>query len=260
MKKQWIGVALAFVVLTAIVGTVNPFSAEAATAKIDRTAADMKVGQSLKLKVSNGENVVWSSSSESVAAVNGKGKVTAKKKGTAVITAQTGTKKLTCNITVTKAGSKKKVLVAYFSHTGTSEKIAKNIAEQTGGKLYRIEAEEAYAAGYGDADRAEEEWKKDQRPAIKNPPSSMKDYDRIILCYPIWWHTAPMTVGTFLESCDFSGKAIYPISQSASMDKGYFRASVKFVRKCAKGAAVDEGIYTISDDKISSYVKNVALK
>ena len=88
----------------------------------------------------------------------------------------------------TKAGSKNKVLVAWFSHTGTSEEIAKNIAEQTGGDLYRIEAKDAYAPGYGDGDRAKEEWQKDLRPEIKNPPESMDDYDRIILCYPIWWH------------------------------------------------------------------------
>ena len=69
-----------------------------------------------------------------------------------------------------------------------------------------------------------------------------------------------MAVGTFLESCSFSGKAIYPVTQSASMDTSYFKASVKFIRKCAKDAAVDDGIYTTSDKEIEKYVNDVVLK
>ncbi|TGY95834.1 hypothetical protein E5329_12665 [Petralouisia muris] len=84
---------------------------------------------------------------------------------------------------------------------------------------------------------------------------SVEQYDKIILCYPIWWHTAPMTVGTFLESYDFSGKHIYPISQSASMNVSQYEQSVAFVRECAKGAIADNGIFTRDSVSISRYVE-----
>lgn len=48
-----------------------------------------------------------------------------------------------------------------------------------------------------------------------------------------------MTVGTFLETYDLTGKTIYPISQSASMDVSQYNQSVEFIKECAKGAVVD---------------------
>lgn len=156
----------------------------------------------------------------------------------------------------------KKTLVAYFSWSGTSERIAKNIIEQTGADSFRIEREVPYSTdytetAYGDA---QVEAQTNARPAIKDPLSSVAQYDKIVLCYPIWWHTAPMTVGTFLESYDMTGKTIYPVSQSASMDVSQYEESVAFIKSCAKGATVDDGIFTKSNAQIQSYVNNTVLK
>lgn len=107
---------------------------------------------------------------------------------------------------------------------------------------------------YGEA---QTEAQTNARPPIKNPPASLAEYDTIILCYPIWWHTAPMTVGTFLESYDLSGKHIYPVSQSASMDRGQFEESVAFIKSCAKGAVVDDGLFSKDNAAISAYVNEI---
>lgn len=88
----------------------------------------------------------------------------------------------------------------------------------------------------------------------------MEQYDKIILCYSIWWHTAPMAVGTFLESYDLTGKTIYPISQSASMDVSQYNQSVSFVKECAKGAVVDDGLFTSDNDEVRKYIENTVLK
>ena len=69
-----------------------------------------------------------------------------------------------------------------------------------------------------------------------------------------------MTVGTFLESYDLTGKTIYPISQSASMDTSQYEESVEFIRNCAKGAVVENGIFTKDDAQIRSYIQNTVLK
>ena len=109
-----------------------------------------------------------------------------------------------------------KILVAYFSWSGTSEKIAKNIIEQTGADSFRIERQTPYSTDYTETAYGDAKTEADAnaRPAIKNPLASVSQYEKIVLCYPIWWHTAPMTVGTFLESYDLSGKMIYPVFRS----------------------------------------------
>lgn len=154
---------------------------------------------------------------------------------------------------------KSKVLVAYFSWSGTSERIAKNIIAQTGADSFRIEREvpyssDYYTTAYGDA-RTEAET--NARPAIRDPLASVEQYDKIIICYPIWWHTAPMTVGTFLESYDWTGKTIYPVSQSASMDTAQYDESVTFIRGCAKGAVIGEGIFSKDTTAIENYVNRI---
>lgn len=152
-----------------------------------------------------------------------------------------------------------KLLVAYFSWSGTSERIAQNIIAQTGADAFRIERATPYSTNYNEVAYGEAKTEADTnaRPPIKNSPASLAEYDKIILCYPIWWHTAPMTVGTFLESYDLSGKSIYPISQFASMDRGQFEESVAFIKSCAKGATVDDGFFSKDNAAIMDYVNGI---
>lgn len=155
-----------------------------------------------------------------------------------------------------------KILVAYFSWSGTSEKIAQNIIAQTGADSFRIERETPYSDDYNTVayGEAKEEADANARPPIKEPLASLAEYNKIVLCYPIWWHTAPMTVGTFLESYDFTGKSIYPISQSASMSVSQYEESVAFIKNCAGGATVDDGLFTKNDEEIKKYIENTVLK
>ena len=155
-----------------------------------------------------------------------------------------------------------KILVAYFSWSGTSERIAQNIISQTGADAFRIERETPYSDDYQTVayGEAQMEAETNARPPLKDPLVSIAQYDKIVLCYPIWWHTAPMTVGTFLESYDFTGKMIYPVSQSASMDTGQYEQSVEFIRNCAKGATVDAGLFSKDNNAIRNYVENTILK
>ena len=136
------------------------------------------------------------------------------------------------------------VLVAYFSWSGNTEEMAAYIAEQTGGDLLEIQPATPYPTDYdacGEVALAERD--SNARPAIANLPATLDEYDVIFIGYPIWWHTAPMIVGTFLESYDLEGKAVYPFTQSASMDEEQFGNSMDFVRQSAGGAAVHDGLF-----------------
>lgn len=155
-----------------------------------------------------------------------------------------------------------KLLVAYFSWSGTSERIAQNIIAQTGADSFLIEREVPYSTNYNEVayGEAKTEAETNARPQIKDPLVSVAQYDKIVLCYPIWWHTAPMTVGTFLESYDFTGKTIYPVSQSASMDKAQYEESVTFIKECAKGAAVDDGLFSRDNTEIQNYINEKVMQ
>lgn len=154
------------------------------------------------------------------------------------------------------------VLVAYFSWSGNTEEMASYIAEQTGGELLEIQPETPYPTDYNECgDVALEERDSGARPAIANLPESIEEYDAILVGYPIWWHTAPMIIGTFLESYDLTDVEIYPFTQSASMDTEQFDNSIAFVRENAEGASVHDGLFARPSDTaaIDAYLSDNGL-
>lgn len=117
----------------------------------------------------------------------------------------------------TKAG--KKVLVAYFSATGTTKKLAEYAADAIDAELYEIVPQQPYTSAdldYGDKNsRSTKEMNDpDSRPEINGSVENMADYDIVFIGYPIWWGEAPRIVSTFMESYDFSGKTIVTFSTS----------------------------------------------
>lgn len=144
-----------------------------------------------------------------------------------------------------------KTLIVYFSWStsGNTEKMASYIQEQTNGDLFEIEPVNPYPTDYEECgDVALVERDENARPEIANLPDSIEEYDTIFIGYPIWWHTAPMIIGTFLENYDLSDVEIYPFAQSASMDTGQFENSMEFVRENAVGANVHDGLFTKASD------------
>lgn len=141
------------------------------------------------------------------------------------------------------------VLIAYFSWSGNTAEMAAQIQKQTGGDLFEIVPIEPYPTDYdecGEVALAERD--SNARPEIQNLPESIEQYDTIFIGYPIWWHTAPMIIGTFLENYDLSGVDVYPFTQSASMDTEQFDQSMDFVRQAAAGATVHDGLFVRASD------------
>ena len=107
--------------------------------------------------------------------------------------------------------SEDKALIAYFSETGNTEKLANLIHEQVGADMFKIEPVTPYPNGEELFDYTKEEQDKDERPEIKGTVN-IDDYDIIFIGYPIWWSDLPQILYTFLESYDFSGKNVYLFS------------------------------------------------
>lgn len=122
------------------------------------------------------------------------------------------------------SATKNKVIVIYFSCTGTTEKVAQWVAEEGQADLYRIYPAIPYTEDdlkYYTNCRADQEQSNDNaRPEIGNLPDNLSQYDVIFLGYPIWHAKAPKIIYTLLESVDISGKRIIPFCTSASSGLG----------------------------------------
>ncbi|WP_251623130.1 flavodoxin [Odoribacter lunatus] len=115
--------------------------------------------------------------------------------------------------------AEKKILVAYFSWGGNTQHLAEEIADMTGGTLFRIETVNPYPSDYNECTVvARNELDNGIRPELKGSVDNLDDYDVIFVGCPVWWHTAPMAIWSFLETSDydFSDKIIIPFCTYAS--------------------------------------------
>lgn len=112
-------------------------------------------------------------------------------------------------------------LVAYFSATGNTKKIAEYIAAYTGADSYDITPAIPYTTedlNYSNSScRANQEQNDAScRPEISGSVENMDNYDVVYIGYPIWWGEEPRIIDTFLESYDFSDKIVIPFCTSGS--------------------------------------------
>lgn len=136
-----------------------------------------------------------------------------------------------------------KKLVAYFSASGVTAKLAENLADAIGADIFEIEPEIPYTNADLDwtdkTSRSTVEMNNpNSRPAIKYVRDNMDEYDTIFVGFPIWWYVAPTIINTFLESYDLSGKTIIPFATSGSSGMG--KTNEKLLSSC-KGAKLIEG-------------------
>ncbi len=136
-----------------------------------------------------------------------------------------------------------KKLVAYFSASGVTAKVAKNLAGAAGADLYEIRPETLYT----DADlnwkdktsRSSVEMQStDSRPALADKDADVARHDVVFVGFPIWWYTAPAIIRTFMESYDFAGKKVILFATSGGSG---FGKAVEQLKACAPKAEIHEG-------------------
>ena len=135
-----------------------------------------------------------------------------------------------------------KILVAYFSASGVTEQVARELAKAEGAELFQICPEIPYT-------KADLDWTNKQsrstlemqdldcRPAVCGEVRNMKQYDVVFVGFPIWWGREPSVVDTFLTSYDFKDKCIIPFCTSGGSGMGNTAQRIRELT-CAN---VDEG-------------------
>lgn len=152
-----------------------------------------------------------------------------------------------------------KTLVAYFSASGVTAKVAENLAEAIGADIFSIEPEIPYTKAdlnWNDKNsRSSVEMSNPAfRPAIRHTRDNMSDYETIFVGFPVWWYIAPTIINTFLESYDLTGKTIIPFATSGGSGMG--KTNEKLLPSC-KGAKLLEGKVfksNVSKSELSTWV------
>lgn len=154
-----------------------------------------------------------------------------------------------------------KLLVVYFSATGTTAKVARTIADVTGGTLYEIVPQQAYTSKDLDwndrQSRSSVEMNNPQaRPALKDTKLDVTTYDVIFIGYPIWWDQAPRIINTFIESHDLKGKTLVPFATSGGSG---ISNSVKELRKAYPNLEWQDGklLNRVSRNAVQNWVNDI---
>lgn len=157
-----------------------------------------------------------------------------------------------------------KVLIAYFSATGTTKGVAEHIANGLNADIYEIVPEDPYT----DADldynnnnsRATIEMSDpDVRPLISGSVENMEQYDIVFIGYPIWRGEAPRIISTFVESYDFSGKTIVPFCTSGGSGMGSSAANLEELTNGAQWISGQRLSGSDSRDTVMEWVNGLGL-
>lgn len=137
-------------------------------------------------------------------------------------------------------------LVAYFSASGVTAKVAESLSEAIGADIYAIEPKIPYT-------KADLNWMNknsrssvemsdpNSRPEIAELRDNMDEYDVIFVGFPIWWYVAPTIINTFLESYDLSGKTIVPFATSGGSGMG--KTNEKLKPSCANSTLLEGKVF-----------------
>ena len=131
---------------------------------------------------------------------------------------------------------KEKILIVYFSHTGNTREIAKQIHMNIGGDLIEIETIDKYPEDHSEIlEQARKEITAGYNPALKTKIENIKEYTVLFLGYPNWWGTIPTPVSTFLAEHDLSGKPIAPFCTHGT---GGLARTVEAIKKACPDSKV----------------------
>ncbi len=157
----------------------------------------------------------------------------------------------------------RKILVAYFSASGTTRRAASLLAKAANADLYEIRPKVPYTSA--DLDWTNKKSRSSlemndpaSRPTLADMGAPVSVYDVIFLGFPIWWYTAPTIIKTFLEAHDFSGKQIVLFATSGGSGLGRTESALK---PCAPNAVWKGGklLNGMSESTLRSWVESLKL-
>ena len=152
-----------------------------------------------------------------------------------------------------------KILVAYFSASGVTKRVAENLAKAAGADIFEIIPEQIYT-------KADLNWQDKQsrssvemnarnsRPAISSRVENISQYSHVFVGFPVWWYREPSIIDTFMESYDWNGITVIPFCTSGGSGLG---DAGKNMQTLGRGSKVVEGRRlsgNVSEDELHSWI------
>ena len=151
-------------------------------------------------------------------------------------------------------GSNNRVLVLYYSETGTTKTVAQELQQQLQADIEGIEAVEPYSGNFQETiQRSQRERENGTTPELKPLKSKIADYDVIFLGYPIWFGTYAMPIATLVKANDFAGKKIVPFCTFGS---GGLNTSSEDLKKALPKASIQKG-YGVRTARVAAAAKEL---
>ena len=156
-------------------------------------------------------------------------------------------------------------LVAYFSASGVTAKVAETLSEAIGADIYEIEPEVPYTKE--DLDWTDKQSRSTiemndpaSRPAIAGKRDNMDDYDTGFVGFPIWWFVAPTIINTFLENYDLTGKTIIPFATSGGSGMG--KTNEKLQPSCPNSKLIEGKVFkkSASNSELAAWADGLKLQ
>lgn len=158
-------------------------------------------------------------------------------------------------------GGTGRVLVAYYSASGTTRGVAAELAQAVGGDLYEITPAVAYTSAdlswRNKESRSSAEMKDPKsRPALAGEAVDVSRYAVVFIGFPVWWDQAPRVVNTFIESHSFKGKRVYPFATSGGST---IKNSEKVLRETYPDIYWQEGELLNRSSQVRRWVEKLKL-
>lgn len=154
-------------------------------------------------------------------------------------------------------------LIAYFSYTGHTKGIAKQLQELTGGTLFEIKPADPYSEDYDTTERqGRRETRDGYRPPLAEMPADLASYDTILLGTPNWFNTVAPPVASFLAGSDMSGKRIALFCTNGGGGLGHTLADIRAICKDSEilyGINIYEDGGSEAKEKLSGWLKQIGL-
>ena len=158
-----------------------------------------------------------------------------------------------------KRGYMKNILIAYYSHSGNTKKIAEKIQEKTNADIFRIEPIKEYPNDYRElVNLAQKEKLANFHPELKSKLDNISKYDIIFIGTPVWWYTMASPVRTFIKEYNLENKIIAPFcTHGGGGEASTFEEFSKFLpkSKVINGLSLYETPDNKTDGKIEEWIK-----
>lgn len=152
-----------------------------------------------------------------------------------------------------------KNLIVYFSWSGNTDKLVKEINKKFEYDTVKVERAEAYSDDYDTCAyvEAKEEWEKRIHPEIKELGVDVNAYDRILLFFPIWWYTFPMPIATLIEGLKGYRGEIVAFENSYTNDPKYADNSIKDLKELDGALNVRQGLFNKSAKEHVEFIEKL---